>query len=365
MTPQELFDKNIPLVHHTIKKYFSFVFGKSYYEDVVQEGNIGLYMACLNYNPALSKFSTYAVRSIWGAIMTYLHEETTLIKIPRKIQDALSIESRVSEDKFNEFLQNESISLEDVQKARDIRNIKDEMLLNSEGDVVSVFDLIPDNSFKEESMNFEFNDFMWKHLPLIYHTVIALKYIGFTQLEISHKLGLSQAQVSRRLKFAKEMYNRYTAGSFLNNILLQKYDFLCYNISIFDDILSKVPSSFNKSFKEFYMTKRDSIFQALDKGVSDKEIMTTFNITNAGLSHYKWLKKSSPTSLESTTSSKLSDNDYKFSDQEAPMMVFTIDEISVERKGNDFRFSLKGQEFIASMEDLDKILFMYQALKGA
>ena len=69
---EKLFNENTKLVHYVINKSFqglkTYISGYDY-EDIVQVGNIGLWKACLSYNPDKSKFTTYAIRIIYNEIL--------------------------------------------------------------------------------------------------------------------------------------------------------------------------------------------------------------------------------------------------------------------------------------------------------
>lgn len=66
MTPEELYFQNEPLVRWTIKKYYPDFIDD---EDLIQEGRIGLWRACLAYDEKRElKFSSVAVPYIRNAL---------------------------------------------------------------------------------------------------------------------------------------------------------------------------------------------------------------------------------------------------------------------------------------------------------
>lgn len=66
MTPEELYSQNEPLVRWTIKKYYPDFMDD---EDLIQEGRIGLWRACLAYDEKKGlKFSPVAVSYIRNAL---------------------------------------------------------------------------------------------------------------------------------------------------------------------------------------------------------------------------------------------------------------------------------------------------------
>lgn len=78
---------NINLVHHIAKNYR----GIYDYEDLVQEGTIGLIKAAKKFDPSLNiKFSCYAIPSIRGEILHFIRDKANIIK-PRRGEKAASV----------------------------------------------------------------------------------------------------------------------------------------------------------------------------------------------------------------------------------------------------------------------------------
>lgn len=90
----KLVEKNIPLVYHTLKKYFSNQLddagkgiGGATRDDLVQEGTLGLMSAVDGFDPSLGwKFSTYAAWWIRQSIKNHITESNSLIKTPTHIR---------------------------------------------------------------------------------------------------------------------------------------------------------------------------------------------------------------------------------------------------------------------------------------
>ena len=68
-TPEELFEANKGLPYHIAKRY---KVPEEDYQDMIQEGMLALWRACLGYDPSKGKFSTYA-----GAAIGHAYEEFT------------------------------------------------------------------------------------------------------------------------------------------------------------------------------------------------------------------------------------------------------------------------------------------------
>ena len=82
MTPNELFEENQKLVPFVYWKYFS-KWGEIK-EDLLSEGSLGLWQACLNFDESREcAFATYAVPMVYGKMNYYLRNKSTTIRVPR------------------------------------------------------------------------------------------------------------------------------------------------------------------------------------------------------------------------------------------------------------------------------------------
>lgn len=71
LSPTELYEKNEALVYYIVnQRYPDFISD----EDLLQEAKIGLWKACLSYNPDRSMLSTFAVPAICNSINIYLRK---------------------------------------------------------------------------------------------------------------------------------------------------------------------------------------------------------------------------------------------------------------------------------------------------
>lgn len=82
--PEELFSKNQALVYSILWKKFP-TFAKD--EDVRQEAMLGLWRACLTWDPKKSKFSTYSTRCIINQVYMYFRQQK---KSPPEMQISLN-----------------------------------------------------------------------------------------------------------------------------------------------------------------------------------------------------------------------------------------------------------------------------------
>ena len=88
---ETLVTRNMGLVHYCVKDVLSNkVLNSLSTDDLVQEGAIGLAMAIDKYNPELgTKFSTYAVYWIRGAILRCIAERDDMLRVPSHVGEAV------------------------------------------------------------------------------------------------------------------------------------------------------------------------------------------------------------------------------------------------------------------------------------
>jgi RNA polymerase sporulation-specific sigma factor len=96
----ELVNDNLGLVHSILRK---FNLPDSQYQELYSEGVLGLVEAAKRYKPGKAKFSTYAYFRVKGAILNFIQNNKSIIKIPwRRNKDGEKIKvvslSPTSED---------------------------------------------------------------------------------------------------------------------------------------------------------------------------------------------------------------------------------------------------------------------------
>lgn len=72
MTPEELYSAHERLVWYVLNRFYPTFLGD---EDLAQEARIGLWKACLAYDPERGAFSTLAVRSIRNEVRCYFRNQ--------------------------------------------------------------------------------------------------------------------------------------------------------------------------------------------------------------------------------------------------------------------------------------------------
>lgn len=157
----DLFENNKNLVGWVFKKHFSQY--RSFEEDLMQEGFLGLWKACISFDPNRSiKFSTYAVVGIRFAMKNY--KEKFICKSER----TMSIDCSFDECEDFGFL---NILHSDPEDLSTIHLLERAMLQMAEK-----------RSVVEKSLE------------------------GFTQKEISKQANISQTQVCRILHKFKKIF---------------------------------------------------------------------------------------------------------------------------------------------------------------
>ena len=85
MTPNELFNANQKLVYHCFHTYIRNQCPPSIYDDIIQEGFLGLWQASIRFDETRGfQFSTFAVSNIVGRMKRFLREQNSTIRILRR-----------------------------------------------------------------------------------------------------------------------------------------------------------------------------------------------------------------------------------------------------------------------------------------
>ena len=203
---------NMRLVLSLVKRFWS---KNANADDVFQAGCVGLIKAIDNFDLSVGvKFSTYAVPMILGEIKRYIRDGNSL-RVSRSIRDTayqiLKVREQLEENDdgvtYDKIAEKMNIAVSEVAYALDA--ISDPVSLydpvyNKAGDTL----LLMDQIFDEKN-----NDEAWTEKAALYEAmqklderekgILFMRYFeGKTQTEISRKVGISQAQVSRLEKNA-------------------------------------------------------------------------------------------------------------------------------------------------------------------
>ncbi len=209
---EKFLEGNMRLVLSMVQRYKS---EKDNADDLFQVGMLGLIKALDNFDVSLNvRFSTYAVPMIIGEIRRYLREGTCM-KVGRGLRDvaykAMQARDRLELSRTNE------VTLTEIAEEIDVPYREVVSALDAISEPVSIYDsvysdsddslLVVDQISDDRDMDTVLNEITLSEeiskLPERERNVLLLRYYqGKTQMEISAKLNMSQAQVSRLEKSA-------------------------------------------------------------------------------------------------------------------------------------------------------------------
>ena len=190
-------------------------------EDIIQVGSVGLVKAIQLYNPKVSEnFKTYATYLITGEIRHYLRDKVAMIKAPREIYELAyrvnKVMQKLKDDQGNEpsetvLAEELGTSVGKIKEVIDVERRKqtislDQVISTGNDESLSLFDKISDDnhynleSFQEDKILIK--DAINKLDVKLQEVVIMNYFDDMSQTQIASVLGISQMQVSRRLKKA-------------------------------------------------------------------------------------------------------------------------------------------------------------------
>ncbi len=199
-------------------------------EDLIQVGSIGLIKAVDQFKPdAGAKFQTYATHLITGEIRHYLRDKTAMIRAPRELQElsfrinrlVQNLTARLGREPSDSEIAHElEIPVSRVNEAYEVDRRRtlislDQALSNDAGSEQSLIDTLIDGRYQNTQMAKE-DGFMLaeaiKDLRDGLKEVVQLTFFeDLSQTEVARRLGISQMQVSRRLRAATtELYRIIT-----------------------------------------------------------------------------------------------------------------------------------------------------------
>ncbi|MER2000070.1 MAG: RNA polymerase sigma factor SigB [Lysinibacillus sp.] len=200
------------LVESIARKYSH---GKSYYDDIVQVGMLGLLGAIRRFDPSFGRsFEAFAVPTIVGEIKRFLRDKTWDVHVPRRIKElgprikaaveSLTIEYQRSPS-INEIAVYLEVQEEDVLEAMEMGRSYQALSMDhsiesdSDGSTVTLFDVIgkEDDGFEKTNRRMIVAEVM-DILNEREKQIIQLTYLDYlSQKEAGEKLGISQMHVSR------------------------------------------------------------------------------------------------------------------------------------------------------------------------
>ena len=209
---EELINGNLRLVLSVIQKFSSR--GENP-DDLFQVGCIGLIKSIDNFDITQNvRFSTYAVPMIIGEIKRYLRDNNA-IRVSRSIKDTAYKAMQAKEELINKNHKEPTVS--EIAKKLGIAEEEAVIALESIVEPLSLYEPIysdgGDTIFVLDQIGDKNDDRNWldeimlkesiKNLSEREKNILTLRFMqGKTQMEVSHEIGISQAQVSRLEKSA-------------------------------------------------------------------------------------------------------------------------------------------------------------------
>lgn len=216
------------LVESIARKYSS---GKSYYDDIVQVGMLGLLGAIRRFDPDFGRsFEAFAVPTIVGEIKRFLRDKTWDVHVPRRIKELgprikATVELLTTElqrsPSISEIAQHLEVEDEDVLEAMEMGRSYQALSMDhsiesdSDGSTVTLFDVIgkEDDGFEMTNRRMIVADAM-NVLSDREKKIIQLTYLEqMSQKEAGERLGISQMHVSRiQRKAIKKLQDAITSS---------------------------------------------------------------------------------------------------------------------------------------------------------
>ncbi|OGI12825.1 MAG: hypothetical protein A3I68_05080 [Candidatus Melainabacteria bacterium RIFCSPLOWO2_02_FULL_35_15] len=206
-------------------------------DDLIQVGSIGLVKAIEQFDPrAGAKFHTYATHLITGEIRHYLRDKTSMIRAPRELQELSFRISRLVQDLIHELGREPSdaevaevlqIHPDKISEAFEVDRRRtlislDQTLTTDGTSEQLLIDTLEDSShqlkFSSEEDNIMLQGAIRQLKDNLREVITMTFYQDLSQTEVARRLGISQMQVSRRLRAATAELQRILLGNKLNLI---------------------------------------------------------------------------------------------------------------------------------------------------
>lgn len=222
--------QNLNLVHYVAHKKILIPNSVSY-EDVIQEGTIGLMKSIEKFDPTLGvSFTTYATLYIKGYMMRFIREHKHLVKYSRSELDAyvkIIRSGKLPEDLSDQELSDLGIKPYQMSAIRSMSSFMsiDESILDN----MTLAEVIPDNRTEEFSEDYYRSELdtikdsvLVKSFKLPAHRDIindwyysSLEDSKSIQIEMAAKHNTTQCQISRIIrKFKKEFLKELKSSGY-------------------------------------------------------------------------------------------------------------------------------------------------------
>ncbi len=205
---EQLFNNNIGLVHHVIKRYINRSGVET--EDLFQIGAMGLVKAIERFDIDYGVcFSTYAVPVIMGEIRRFLRDDG-IIKISRSVKEnrkrinwirEVFWQKMGREPTLSELAEDSGLTVEDIitalEACHEVESIY-KTVYASDGNEMLLMDMLGKEGESDEIVNRMLLEKLLSALDEREKNLIRLRYFeNKTQMQVARDLGMSQVQVSR------------------------------------------------------------------------------------------------------------------------------------------------------------------------
>ncbi len=200
------------LVESIARKYSQ---GKSFHEDLVQVGNIGLLGAIRRYDATFGKsFEAFAVPTIVGEIKRFLRDKTWSVHVPRRIKELgpkiknaveeltreLQTSPQISDiANFIGATEEEILEAMEMGKSYQALSVDHSIEADSDGSTITLLDVVGNEDDGYEQINQRM--LLEKVLPVLDEREQKILQFTFienrSQKETGEMLGISQMHVSR------------------------------------------------------------------------------------------------------------------------------------------------------------------------
>lgn len=204
-------------------------------EDLIQVGSIGLVKAIDQFDPqAGAKFNTYATHLITGEIRHYLRDKTSMIRAPRELQELSFRISKLVQDLVTQLGREptdaelaEALQLPEdkvseafeVDRRRTLISLDQTLTFDGTSEQYLI-DSLEDSSneikFGKNEDNIMLKAAIDQLKDNLKDVVVMTYYDDLSQTEVARRLGISQMQVSRRLRTATAELQRILLGNKVN-----------------------------------------------------------------------------------------------------------------------------------------------------
>lgn len=203
MTPNELFNANQKLVYYCYHKYIEKQCPPGIYDDIIQEGFLGLWQASVRFDETLGfQFSTFAVSNIINRMKRFLREQNSTIRILRSDWEngdtdkymTCSLDVCLSEDNEN--------NLQSIIPARpdDYEGLTEDLI----------------DSFIEHERRRRYqcpnakSDIIERDLAILEEYLYGVTFFEQPSQEfMSKKYGVSQSSISKIIKTGKQRFKEF------------------------------------------------------------------------------------------------------------------------------------------------------------